>query len=192
MKKKSETEEVRILRSIFRKRINPEPWIEWFGMLQTYVEAGLLEVQSPLSEAYITEPALYTLSNLSDELLSIAGRMRGGEKVSPLNCAIIMEGIKKTVERIGVYSMFLNRAEEGYKKYLQSLEAAHDNLQSEKNATQAADNLQKPGTHQRTFALHVVESNSPHNLIYTIVIQRKRHWWWPFNQMTDYNIISYK
>ena len=43
-------------------------WLDYFDMLQTYENKGFLEMHSDKYEAYITEPALFTLS--PDNLLA--------------------------------------------------------------------------------------------------------------------------
>jgi len=46
-----------------KKWINLQPWLDYFEMLQTYVEKAYLEMYPDKNVAYITEAALLTLSN---------------------------------------------------------------------------------------------------------------------------------
>lgn len=42
-----------------------QPWINYFKMLQAYEEKGFLQTDQEKHEAYVTEPALYTLAGCS-------------------------------------------------------------------------------------------------------------------------------
>ena len=44
-----------------RKTKDLQPWLDYFKMLQTYEVKGFLEVKPDKHEAYITQPALFTL-----------------------------------------------------------------------------------------------------------------------------------
>ena len=43
------------------KHKNLQPWLDYFHMLHTYEEKGFLQIEAGKHEAYVTEPALYTL-----------------------------------------------------------------------------------------------------------------------------------
>ena len=193
MKASNQTKQwMRTIRSIIGRINDLSPWLEWFATMQTFVESGLLEIQPPLSEAYITEAALHVLANTDSQLHSISATIKDEGKASLVQCQMLWQCIRPVVDRLNVYTQFLERAEDAYKEYLKAYDKAIDTPATDNNATQAALNLQKPGTHHRTFALHIVEGTMPHNLLYTIVVQYKRRWWWPFSHRTNYNIISYR
>ena len=58
-----------------KKRRNMQPWLDYFAMLQTYVEKGFLQMEPKDHEVYITESALNALSN-ADVQTDDARRMR--------------------------------------------------------------------------------------------------------------------
>lgn len=58
-----------------KKKTNLQPWLDYFGMLQTYEEKGLLRADPGKHEAYVTEAALCTLSS-ADTQTDGAGRLR--------------------------------------------------------------------------------------------------------------------
>ena len=49
-----------------KKRINLQPWLDYFSMLRSYESNGFLEVQTDKHEAYVTQPALHAMSEGSD------------------------------------------------------------------------------------------------------------------------------
>lgn len=192
MKRKGENLR-RTLRSIIGRKKDLSPWLDWFAVLDKYIESGYLEILPEVHEAYITEAALHTLSNTDDILMSIETAKRNGDTIEAIcQSKQLWNCIRPTVRRLSVYSDYLHTADEAYKDYCKSLNKAAETVSNEGNTDQAAQNLQKPGTQRRSFALHVVEGVRPHNLIYTIVMQQRRHWWWPWYRTTNYNIITYK
>lgn len=42
------------------------------------------------------------------------------------------------------------------------------------------------------FALHVVNNDEPHDLLYTIIVSRRRKWWHPWTLSNHYDFINYK
>lgn len=65
---------------------NLQPWVEYFQMLRKYEENGYLDVKASEMEAYITQPALLTLSgegeiSSGDEQLAIQRMVRETPKI---------------------------------------------------------------------------------------------------------------
>lgn len=50
------------MRLFGKKHRDLQPWVEYFSMLQTYENQGYLQCEPGKNEAYVTQPALYTLS----------------------------------------------------------------------------------------------------------------------------------
>lgn len=48
-----------------------------------------------------------------------------------------------------------------------------------------------PGYLKKTFAVHVVKEQSPHDLLYTVLLTTRRHWWWPFRKLETMETIKY-
>lgn len=79
-----------------KKHKDLQPWLDYFKLLQTYKQTGLLEVLPEKHEAYITQPALLTLipgKNLTD--------------LSP-------QDFPDIVLRIRTYAAFCSEQGEGY------------------------------------------------------------------------------
>ena len=88
-----------------KKHKDLQPWLDYFDMLHTYEQKGLLELQPEKHEAYITLPALYTLTP-------------GGDNPTTLPT----QAIPDTVRRLRTYAAFC--AQQGY-DYLTHLFALH-------------------------------------------------------------------
>lgn len=43
----------------------------------------------------------------------------------------------------------------------------------------------------RPFALHVVKEDAPHDLLYTVLLAHRRHWWWPLRKTEHIEVITY-
>lgn len=72
-----------------KKHKDLQPWLDYFEMLRTYEDKGYLEVKPSEHEAYITRPALLTLTP-------------GGDNPTTLS----PETIPDTVRRIRAYAAF--------------------------------------------------------------------------------------
>lgn len=163
------------------------PWLEYFDLLQTYVQQGYLEVFPSTNEAYITEPALLVL----------------GIAEPTDNAWQIAQKTFNITKYIHVYAQYLNAANEGYKQYVNDLEQATDTPANSTNVEQAYNNRKKyPKNNSqfsifntqldKPFALHVVKSEHPHDLRYTILLTRKRRWFWPFTRINNYDVVYYE
>lgn len=127
-----------------RKRADLQPWLDYFGMLGTYERSGFLEVTPEGGEAYITLPAL----------LSLSATGGAADVTSPET----IRAMAATARRIRAYA--------GWRSH-------------------------REGCLQRPFSLHVVRDGRPHDLLFTMVISRRRAWWrlWLPAERTD--VIGY-
>ena len=153
---------------------NITPWLDYFEMLRTYTRNGFIEVWPQKQEAYITEPALATLAGhaadkgaMAKEILEVALRLR-------------------------TFSEYINTAKEAYKQHVRDLEVAEDMTATAKTLNQASDNLRRLHARHNTFALHVVEPSAPHDLRYSVLVTRKRRWFWPWSKTDIYDAITYR
>ncbi len=92
-----------------KKHKDLQPWIDYFSMLQTYKQKGYLEVMPEKHEAYITRPALLTLTPGSD---------------SPTT--LTPEAIPDTVRRIRAYAAFCAQQGDGYLTWPFALHVVQD------------------------------------------------------------------
>lgn len=117
------------------------PWLDYFEMLQAYEKKGFLNMYADKHEAYITEPALFTLSPERDVKKAV-------------------KGVPDILRYIRTYGGWISQEGVSY--------------------------IEKP------FALHVVTSQYPHDLLYTIVISRKRTWWLLMFKRDRLDVIDYR
>lgn len=165
------------------------PWLEYFRLLNMrFVRNGILEVFPVTGETYITLPALYSLAGID---LEKDDNITKSLKIS------------RTARQLRVYAEYLNANDAGYKHYLEQFDLAKDTPTNNANINQvAAEKMKLPKQKQyvastragffKTYALHVVDDTPAHNIISTILLIRKLHWWWPFTYITKFDVIEYK
>ena len=124
-----------------KKNPDLQPWIDYFGMLQTYEKNGFLEVLPDKNEAYVTLPALHAMTEGEDVREQFA------------------KAIPETVRRMRAYAAFKSR--------------------------QGTEYISFP------FALHVVREEYPHDLIYTLLLCRRRVWWKLWHKAERMELIRY-
>lgn len=78
---------------------NLQPWLDYFGMLQRYQDCGFLLMEPQKHEAYITQPAMMTLTQNIDSEVSL-------EHLS--------HAIPIIVRRLRTYAAFLAQEGKGY------------------------------------------------------------------------------
>lgn len=79
------------------KKVNLQPWLDYFEMLQRYEEAGYLEVMVEKHEAYVTQPAVHAMSDGTNPMT----QMLDGS-------------ILKTLRRLRAYAAFRSCSGNGY------------------------------------------------------------------------------
>lgn len=129
------------------KRKSLQPWLDFFELLHTYEENGLLEVKPEKHEAYITTTAL----------ASLEGSRSGVDFGDNVTCGF--DAVVVAARRIRAYAGWKSQQGKSYLNW--------------------------------HFALHVVLAKIPHDLIYTLLLTRKRHWWWPFSKLEHAEVVSY-
>lgn len=83
------------------KTQNLQPWLDWFDVLRVYCEKGFLEVLPEKGEAYVTEPAFYTLADI---------RTPDDLKAEPGDMAKASDNLLEAVRRVKVYCDYLATA----------------------------------------------------------------------------------
>ena len=124
------------------KRNKLKHWLEYFDMLQRYVQNGYLEVYPEKNEAYITQAAIHALTPGEDPYKQISSG-----------------AILKTLRNIQIYTAYKSQEGDAYLK--------------------------------KDFALHVVENEDPHDLIYTLLLTHVRRWWWPWYKTEHVETFTY-
>lgn len=152
------------------KKKDLQPFLNYFKMLETYIDKGFLEVIPDKREAYITRAAWMTLAEPGSPELAVQG--------------------------VFGYIMYLSAANEGLKDYDATMRVdprgpASDGpvwLTSEiqKRARAVTEKLKG-----KSFAIHVVAEEYPHDLLNTILLSRRRAWWKPFGTAERIDVITY-
>lgn len=88
-----------------KKHKNLQPWLDYFEMLHTYEEKGFLQVEAEKHEAYVTEPALYTLAGCS---------FSAREKGMRIDAAHTMTQVGHLVRRLRVYAAWRSQGASSY------------------------------------------------------------------------------
>jgi len=90
------------------KHYNLQPWLDYFQMLLTYEEKGFLQVDAEKHEAYVTEPALYTLA-----ACSFSARELG----MGIDVPHIMTQVSNLIRRLRVYAAWKSQSAADYRRY---------------------------------------------------------------------------
>ena len=156
------------------------PYLEYFELLAAYVRQGYLEVFPATNEAFITRPALHALANT--DLNADKGK--------------IALSLFATAKYLRIYTQYLNASLEGFKLYKAAWDEAQDQHKPSFSGfagKQADENCKKIRREvmRKSFALHVVKSQYPYDLLYTILLTSKRRWYWPFSKTTTCSVIAY-
>lgn len=87
-----------------KKHKNLQPWLDYFTVLQEYEARGYLDVQKEKNEAYVTEPALHSLSGESDI----------SKKDRSLAMLLLARAVPRTARRIRAYAAWRSGKGDAY------------------------------------------------------------------------------
>ena len=79
------------------KHKNLQPWLDYFPLLQTYEEKGFLQMEPEKHEAYVTQPALLTLANVT----VLPG--------TDMKAHTVLMPIVRTLRRLRTYAAFMSQ-----------------------------------------------------------------------------------
>ncbi|MBQ8713081.1 MAG: hypothetical protein IJ551_09740 [Prevotella sp.] len=151
-----------------KKHNDLQPWLDYFQMLRTYEQKGLLEVQPEKGEAYVTQPALHALSDGDDP----AEQLRSG-------------AVADTLRRIRTYCAY----RQAHARGLQDFDPRTANSPDQPLPPVPTDALQ--AILARPFALHVVKDEPPHDLLYTLLLTPTRSWRTAWRRKEKIEVIDY-
>ena len=149
-----------------KKNKNLQPWLDYFEVLHSYEQNGLLEVLPEKHEAYVTLPALLTISGFGDAN-GTKGRGAGRSFRAPVAPADLPfreiwrlgKVLKSAIRSIRTYAGWKSQHGGGYLDH--------------------------------SFAVHVVKDKEPHDLIYTYLITSRRRWWKLWMWHDSIEVIQY-
>ena len=87
-----------------KKHKNLQPWLDYFTVLQEYEARGFLDVQKEKNEAYVTEPALHSLSGEGDI----------SKKDRSLAMLLLARAVPRTARRIRAYAAWRSGKGDAY------------------------------------------------------------------------------
>lgn len=125
------------------KTTDLQPWLDYFDLLGTYERKGFIEVMPDKHEAYVTQPAIFTLADAD-----VHERLQTAKAV--FDVAL----------RIRAYAAWQSQEGQPYLK--------------------------------QNFALHVVEPEHPHNLLYTLLLTQTRRWLRLWRKTDSIEVITYQ
>jgi len=131
------------------RKINLQPWLDYFGLLRTYEEKGFLEVKPDKHEAYVTQAALMTLLGIGDPVQT--------EDVGVQVRLVRASG--EFLRRLRAYAAWRSTGGAGYLSW--------------------------------AFAMHIVKDDHPHDLMFTVVLSRRRTWHSLWMMRDTFDVISY-
>ena len=96
------------------KHKNLQPWLDYFGMLQTYEQAGFLQINVGKHEAYVTQAALLTLAGVI---------MQPGKD---LTASDVLWPVFRIVRRLRTYAAWRSATGGDYLSYSFSINVVED------------------------------------------------------------------
>ena len=131
------------------RKINLQPWLDYFGLLLTYEKKGFLEVKPDKHEAYVTQAALLTLLGIGEpvQVEDVDGHIR------------LVRASCEFLRRLRAYAAWKSTDGAGYLTW--------------------------------GFAMHIVKDDHPHDLMFTVVLSRRRTWRSLWMIRDTFDVISY-
>lgn len=152
------------------KRKSLQPWLDYFELLHTYEQKGYLEVKPDKHEAYITRASLCTIAGVVPMDTEVGGLFADTR-------------ILDTARHIRAYTAYLSAVSVGAKY---PAEISDEGVTAPPIPTsELKECMGYP------FALHVVKEDAPHDLIYTLLLTRKRVWWRLWRKAERVEVITY-
>lgn len=142
-----------------KKHKDIQPWAEYFQMLLAYERSGYLQMEPDRHEAYATQPAFMVLAGVDETKTPPADQLR-------------MRSCTALLRRLRVYAACLAA-------YRQGLSTFDPTVIRNADSSTVPDSFPSGNISylRQPFALHVVQPEKPHDLLYTLLIERKRRWW---------------
>lgn len=94
-----------------------QPWLDYFRMLQAYEEKGFLQTETEKHEAYVTQPALYTLAGCNFSAMELG---------HGLDTAHVLTSVGRLVRRLRTYAAWKSRGGTGYDSYAFAVHVVKD------------------------------------------------------------------
>lgn len=153
-----------------KKKINLQPWLDYFKMLQRYEQKGFLEIKPQEHEAYVTRAALLTLSP-TPSIPEGEGDAANGKAIAD------------TLSRLRAYAAY---------RWAPAVGQQHPVDINDPDAEIPAIPIEELTAYfSQPFALHVVQEEPPHDLLFTMLLIQQRSWRTAWRTREKIEVIDY-
>ena len=148
-----------------------QPWLDYFKMLQRYEQKGFLQMNPKEHEAYVTRAALLTLAGIY------------AEDVQSAAISSQPEAIADTLSRLRAYAAY---------RWAPAVGQQHP-VDMNDPAAPLPDipKAELTAYFSQPFATHIVKEDYPHDLLLTLLLQRKRSWRTAWQTVDTIEAIDY-
>lgn len=154
-----------------KKRTNLQPWLDYFKMLQRYEQKGFLEVKPQEHEAYITRAALLTLTCIDSVV------------VQPVTSSLSDEKLIDLTSILRAYAAY---------RWAPTVGQQHPVDINDPDAEIPVIPIEELTVYfSQSFATHIVKEDYPHDLLLTLLLQRKRSWRTEWRTVDTIEAIDY-
>jgi len=154
-----------------KKRTNLQPWLDYFRMLQQYEAKGFLEVKPKEHEAYVTRAALLTLAGIDAEDVQSAATSSQPEALADI------------LSRLRAYAAY---------RWAPAVGQQHPVDMNDPDAEIPVIPIKELTVYfSQPFAVHIVKEDYPHDLLLTLLLQRKRSWRTAWQTVETIEAIDY-
>ena len=154
-----------------KKKINLQPWLDYFKMLQQYEAKGFLEIKPQEHEAYVTRAALLTLAGID------------AEEVQSAAISSQPEALADTLSRLRAYAAYRWAPAVGQQH--------HADMNDPAAPLPAIPEAELTAYLSQPFATHIVKEDYPHDLLLTLLLQQKRSWRTAWRTVDTIEAIDY-
>ena len=148
-----------------------QPWIDYFKMLQQYETKGFLEMKPQEHEAYITRAALLTLANID----AVA--------IQPVTSSLSDEKLIDLISILRAYAAY---------RWAPAVGQQHPADMNDPDAEIPVIPIKELTAYfSQPFAVHIVKEDYPHDLLLTLLLQRKHSWHTAWQTVETIEAIDY-
>lgn len=174
------------LTSLFRREYM-KPDTDRLDRLFRFVEEGELEVSYQLREAFITMASLQQMTDANGFIADTVDREEPFAHV-------LLNRIIRAVHRIRSLMEMMRMSPQVSERYQRERLKVETSLVNNHNSGQVIGTVWRANVTTRDvlFALHVVDETSQHNLLFSVLLKKKRRWWCPWKSEIKYQVLFCK
>ena len=143
-----------------------QPWLDYFELLHNYEQRGLLELHADKHECYVTQSALHAMTPGDDP----AEQLRNG-------------AIADTLRHLRTYAAY---------RWAPAVGQQHPVDINDPDAEIPIIPIEELTAYfSHPFALHVVQEEPPHDLLFTMLLTQQRSWRTAWRTREKIEVIDY-